>query len=283
MMIGRDLPHTEKTRTTVSTGARLSLTDLSFAPDAAHASALDSVSLEVHGGEVVGIAGVSGNGQNTLASLLSGEKRLGPAQAAKVRIDGQPSAHLGPNERRRRGLHFIPEERLGRGAVPIHDLSHNSLLTGYASGLSRFGFLNHPAMQRFAFDTIETFDVRCGGPNAEAQSLSGGNLQKFIVGREITLQPKVLIVSQPTWGVDVGAASAIRQKLVDLSRAGTAVVVISEELDELFEITDRLHVMFRGRLSAAVPTAQTSVDAVGLAMTGAFEALNASVDRVAHA
>ena len=283
MMIGRDLPLTEKTRTEISAGARLSLTDLSFTPDAGYASALQDVTLEVHGGEIVGIAGVSGNGQNILASLLSGETRLDRAHAAKIEIDGEPSGHLGPGQRRDRGLHFIPEERLGRGAVPVHDLTYNSLLTGYGSGLSRFGFLNRPAMKRFAGDTIDAFDVRCGGPGAEAQSLSGGNLQKYIVGREINLQPKVLIVAQPTWGVDVGAAAAIRQRLVDLSRAGTAVLVISEELDELFEISDRLQVMFRGRLSAAVPTAHAGIEAVGLAMTGAFDALTESAPDIAHA
>ena len=272
MMIGRDLPHTK--RPEAETGAeRLTVAGLSHVPESAFASALEDVSLAVNSGEIVGIAGVSGNGQNALASLLSGETVLAPARSQSIRIDGTAAGHLGPGERRSSGLHFIPEERLGRGAVPIHDLGDNSLLTGHASGLASRGFRNLAAMKRFASSTIDAFDVRCGGAGSEAQSLSGGNLQKFIVGREISLQPKVLVVSQPTWGVDVGAAAAIRQRLVDLSRSGAAVLIISEELEELFEITDRIYVMFRGRLSPPVRTSETSIETIGLAMTGAFEQL----------
>lgn len=283
MMIGRDLPHTERPKVAVNENEGLTVSGLSYEPNSAFSTPLSDVSLTVHGGEIVGIAGVSGNGQNALASLLSGELRLPVAQKASIQVGGTAAGAAGPAERREMGLHFIPEERLGRGAVPIHDLGDNSLLTGHASGLSKRGFRNLGAMKHFAASTIDQFDVRCGGPGSEAQSLSGGNLQKFIVGREISLEPKVLIVSQPTWGVDVGAAAAIRQRLVDLSRSGTAVLVISEELDELFEITDRLCVMFRGRLSPPVETSRVSVDAVGLAMTGAFDQLVGRQDEVAHA
>jgi ABC-type uncharacterized transport system ATPase subunit len=213
-----------------------------------------------------------------LASLLSGETQLPPSLAGAIKLGDQIIGHLDPAARRGLGLNFIPEERLGRGAVPVHSLTDNSLLTGHGAGLATNGFRNVVAMKHFAKTTIQAFDVRCGGSAAEAQSLSGGNLQKFIVGREISLKPDILIVSQPTWGVDVGAAAAIRQNLIDLSRAGTAILVISEELEELFEITDRLHVMFRGRLSQSVKTLDTDVQKVGLAMTGAFDQLSSSSD-----
>lgn len=276
MMIGRDLPHAENRGSTTEGEARLTVSDLSYAPDDIFATPLESVSLTLCAGEILGIAGVSGNGQNTLVGLLSGETKLPDAMAASIHLYDTELGSSGPTDRRALGLHFVPEERLGRGAVPEHDLSENSLLTGFGSGLAKFGFMNLGDMKQFSSDTIDAFDVRCGGPNSAAQSLSGGNLQKFIVGREISLKPKVLIVSQPTWGVDVGAAAAIRQKLIDLRDEGVAILVVSEELEELFEISDRLHVMFRGRLSAAIKTQSTNVEDIGLAMTGDFQRLETS-------
>lgn len=273
MMIGRDLPHAENRGSKAEGEVRLTVSELSYVPDDIFATPLENVALTLREGEILGIAGVSGNGQNTLVGLLSGETRLPDAMAANIRLNGAELGATGPMDRRELGLHFVPEERLGRGAVPEHDLSENSLLTGFGSGLAKYGFLNLGGMKQFSSNTIEAFDVRCGGPNAAAQSLSGGNLQKFIVGREISLKPKVLIVSQPTWGVDVGAAAAIRQKLIDLRDEGVAILVVSEELEELFEISDRLHVMFRGRLSPAIKTQSTNVEDIGLAMTGDFERL----------
>jgi ABC-type uncharacterized transport system ATPase subunit len=157
-------------------------------------------------------------------------------------------------------------------------------LTGSQHKLVVHGFIRSAAVKKFAASIIENYDVRCSGAEAEADSLSGGNLQKFIVGREIELGPKVLIVAQPTWGVDVGASAAIRQKLLDIAACGVAILVVSEDLDELLEITDRLHVMFRGRLSPSIPTRSADVRAIGLAMTGAFEALTGQPERsLAHA
>lgn len=276
MMIGRDLPHADHAVLETAGEESLGVRDLSYEPDDPFATPLDAVSLNLRAGEIVGIAGVSGNGQDTLAGILSGEMILPPDAAGRVTLSGVPIGRLGPGERRQKGLHFVPEERLGRGAVPGHDLGDNALLTGHALGLARNGFRDFAAMKQFADATIEEFDVRGGGAQSEARSLSGGNLQKFIIGREIRLNPKVLIVSQPTWGVDVGAAASIRQRLVDLREAGVALLVISEELEELFEISDRLHVMFRGRLSPSVRTPDTDVQAIGLAMTGDFDSLLAS-------
>ena len=172
-----------------------------------------------------------------------------------------------PRARRALGLHFVPEERLGRGAVPTLSLAANTLLTR-TENVGRGGWLRTGAVERLAAQLIERFKVKAGGPGAAARSLSGGNLQKFIVGREIDANPKLLIVSQPTWGVDVGAAAQIRGELLALRDAGCAVLVVSEELDELFEISDRLVVIAQGRLSPSVPTAQATIEQIGEWMSG---------------
>jgi simple sugar transport system ATP-binding protein len=176
---------------------------------------------------------------------------------------------MSPGRRRRLGLCFVPEERLGRGAVPGMSLADNAILTAARTrGFVRHGLIDFAGAREFATDCIREFDVKCGGPQAQARSLSGGNLQKFIVGREIKQAPKVLVVAQPTWGVDVGAAAFIRQSIIDLRNAGCAVLVISEELDELFEICDRIAVIAKGRLSPAKPARETNVEEIGVWMSG---------------
>jgi simple sugar transport system ATP-binding protein len=263
------LPHLRHTTAASDPKAlpRLELAGLSAKPEDPFGTALSDVALTLHSGEIVGIAGVSGNGQAELVSLLSGERML--AAADMILLDGEPAAHLDAALRRARGLGFVPEERLGRGAVPGMSLADNALLTAHrGGGLVKRGLVDRGAAAALARRIIERFDVRTTGPEAAAQSLSGGNLQKFIVGREISLKPHVLIVSQPTWGVDVAAAAFIRQTLIDLSRAGTAVLVISEELEELFQVCDRISVIHQGRLSPAKATSETSVEAIGLLMAG---------------
>ncbi len=275
MMIGRDLPTIQVEPAADLGKTRLEINNLSFRPDDPFAATLDGVTLSIRAGEIIGIAGVSGNGQDVLTRLLSGETVLPTAEADRIRLDDQSIGHLGPDARRRLGLNFIPEERLGRGAVPMHSLAKNSLLTAYERGLTQLGFLKLRDLRDAAEQTIDGFDVRCGGTEAEARSLSGGNLQKFIVGREVSQEPAILIVSQPTWGLDVGATAAIRQRLVALRNEGAGLLIVSEELEELFEIADRLHVMFRGRLSPAVDRATTGLEPIGLAMAGDFDQLGA--------
>lgn len=283
LMIGRDIaaPRAERPATTPS--PVLEVNGLSVPGADPFATSLKDVHLTLRSGEITGIAGVSGNGQAALTRALSGEAPLPGGQAAAIVLAGRPIGAAGPQERRRLGLHYIPEERLGRGAVPIHTLAENIALTAHHTGLTRFGFLRLGARRKRAQATIDAMDVRCGGAEATAQSLSGGNLQKFIVGRELEMTPRVLIAAQPTWGVDVRAAAAIRQNLLDLRAKGAAVLVISEELEELFAICDRLHIMFRGRLSRPVPVGATDIDHVGLAMAGDFDALEATADKDARA
>jgi general nucleoside transport system ATP-binding protein len=230
---------------------------------------LDGISLQVCAGEVVGIAGVSGNGQKELLYALSGEDCR--SAAGTIRMDGTDMSALHPGGRRKLGLHFVPEERLGRGAVPTLGLAHNLLLTRNEALSGGIHWISLGRLRAQAADIIRRFNVKAGGPDAAARSLSGGNLQKFIVGREIDAKPKLLIVSQPTWGVDVGAAAQIRGEILELRDQGCAVLVVSEELDELFELSDRLHVIAKGRLSPSVPMAEATIEKIGEWMSGLWE------------
>ena len=245
---------------------------------------LQSVNLQVRAGEVVGIAGVSGNGQRELLFALSGEDARAAPQSMELLI--HPIAQLDPAQRRALGLHFVPEERLGRGAVPSLGLAHNLLLTrgeavsrrGWAGVL---GWLSLGALQQQAKEIITRYQVKTNGPNAAARSLSGGNLQKFLMGREIEAKPKLLIVSQPTWGVDVGAAAQIRAALLALRDAGCAVLVVSEELDELLSLSDRLHVMSEGKMSPAIEREDADVSRIGVWMSGLWPTAQSEVQRAA--
>ena len=230
---------------------------------------LEDIHLHVRSGEVVGIAGVSGNGQKELLYALSGEDDRSPR--GSIHMGEVDVSRMHPGRRRKMGLHFVPEERLGRGAVPTLSLAHNLLLTRTESiSMPRFagGWIRVRQLEAHAARLIAEYKVKANGPTAVARSLSGGNLQKFIVGREIDANPKLLIVSQPTWGVDVGAAAQIRGEILALRDAGCAVLVVSEELDELFEVCDRMHVIARGKLSPSVPIAEATVEKIGEWMSG---------------
>jgi simple sugar transport system ATP-binding protein len=246
--------------------ARLEVIDLHVTPDDPFGTSLSAINLEVRAGEMVGIAGVSGNGQKELLAALSGETRR-PARG-EIRICGKPVAGKGPGERRALGLGYVPEERLGRGAVPALSLVRNALLTGWRAGLVRAGLIQEDAARAFAHATIHEFQVRGGDERSLAASLSGGNLQKYIVGRETRLLPALLIAAQPTWGVDVAAAQLIRQALIDLRERGTGLLLVSEDLDELFMVCDRIAVISAGRLSPALPRSQLTMQSVGALMAG---------------
>jgi simple sugar transport system ATP-binding protein len=258
----------------------LHVNNLSLAREDQFGVDLEGVTLEVRSGEVVGIAGVSGNGQRELLYALSGEDCR--ADSPMIRIFGRDAAHMRPGQRRALGLHFVPEERLGRGAVPTLGLAHNLLLTR-DNAIGKSGWINVKALAQHAATIIERFNVKAGGPDSAAKSLSGGNLQKFIVGREIDAGPKLLIVSQPTWGVDVGASAQIRGAILALRDAGCAVLVVSEELDELFEISDRLHVIAKGRMSPSIDRAKATVAQIGEWMSGLWNHTGAATKEVSHA
>lgn len=267
MMVGTEIKEVKARGERRTTVPRLVLNDLNLAAGDLHGVGLHNISFELKGGEILGIAGVAGNGQDELFAALSGERLV--REPGTVIIDGIACGHLSINHRRKLGAAFVPEERLGHGTAPRMRLSENALLTGHAAGnMVRHGFVDGAAMLRTVDRATDTFDVRKAKRDPEAASLSGGNLQKFVVGREILRNPSVLVVNQPTWGVDAGAAAVIRQALLDLADAGAAVLVTSQDLDELIEIADRIAVMFHGQLSAALPRAEATREKLGLLMGG---------------
>ena len=230
-------------------------------------TALKDASLTLRAGEILGIGGVAGNGQDELLAALSGEVRSPPGT---ILLEGSDLSPLGPDARRGAGLLAAPEDRLGHAAVPDFSLTDNTLLTaGPRKGLVRRGLIDRPAARAFAQDVIRAFDVRTPGPGTAARALSGGNLQKFVIGREVMQAPRVLAVNQPTWGVDAGAAAAVRQSLLDLARSGAGIIVISQDLDELLELSDRFCALNEGRLSDPRPTRDLTLDQIGLMLGGA--------------
>ena len=269
MMMGGALTHTSRPSTRAGGAPCLQVSGLTLPSEEPFGTTLRDISLELRAGEILGVAGVAGNGQKELLAALSGERR---AAAGAVVLNGQGIGSLGPAERRGLGLAFIPEERLGRGAVAEFTLAENAMLTRLDATTAPRGLLDLGAVNALAARLVARFGVRCSGILAQGRSLSGGNMQKFIVGREIDAQPKVLLAAHPTWGVDIGAALAIRQALLDLAAAGCGVLVVSEDLDELLEIADRIAVLSGGRLSPPMPVGETSVEGIGLLMGGAAHA-----------
>jgi len=266
MMVGAEVGEVRAGQPHVGLHEMLRVEGLNLDPDSPHAKALREIELTVSGGEVVGIAGVAGNGQNELFSALSGERLASPRH---ILIGGKECGSLGIDARRRLGAAFVPEERLGHAAAPNHRLSENTLVSHHGTGgVVRRGFVAASAALRVARTVVGIFDVRAPEQDPQARKLSGGNLQKFVVGREIIRKPKLLIVNQPTWGVDAGAARLIRQALIDLAEQGSAVLVISQDLDELFEIADRIAVIHDGRLGRARATSEWTREAIGLEMLG---------------
>lgn len=275
MMIG-GAPDALRPGSSPAAGSRVLLAarGLSCEPEDTHGIALRDVTFAVRAGEILAVAGVAGNGQAELFALLSGE-RPAPHPGA-VEIGGVAAGRMGIAQRRRLGAAFVPEERLGHAAAPRLRLSENAVLTGH--GISRVATawrLDRRAALAAVDAVVVRFDVRKGRRDPEAGALSGGNLQKFVVGREILRAPPVLVVNQPTWGVDAGAAATIRQALLDLARSGSAILVISQDLDEVFQIADSVAVIHHGRLSAPMPAREMTAERLGLLMGGAAAAVGA--------
>lgn len=272
MMVGSDVKSVSNAGGKIGEKVLLEATNLSAPARTPFAVSLENVNLSVRQGEIIGIAGVAGNGQSELFDVLSGEEVV--AQADGVRINGTPVGRMGISARRLLGAGFVPEERHGHAAVSEMSLSDNMVLARHKSDAGAFlsggplKIIRHGAVLKASQRIIEEMDVRKSGEDPDASSLSGGNLQKFIVGRELDRQPTVLVVNQPTWGVDAGAASRIRQALIDLAEKGSAVVVISQDLDEIFEVATSIAVINEGALSAAEPAGDMTLERIGLLMGG---------------
>jgi ABC-type uncharacterized transport system ATPase subunit len=266
MMVGGTLNSAKAKKTTLGEVV-LKVSELSLPPQSAFGTSLKNITFQLHKGEILGIGGVAGNGQDELLACLSGEaKTTGDA----IQLNGVSLGNKPPNVRRALGVLAAPEERLGHAAAPDMSLTENAMLTAMTrQNLSKSGFLDWPRAKAFAEQVISQFDVRTPGPQSAAGSLSGGNLQKFVIGREVLQDPEVLIVNQPTWGVDAAAAADIRQALLDLATKGAAVIVISQDLDELMEISTSFAALNTGCLSATRPMAELSLDEIGLLLGGA--------------
>ncbi|RUT34930.1 ABC transporter ATP-binding protein [Arsenicitalea aurantiaca] len=266
-MIGGSLKDIRKGEGRSFGAPRFVLRDLSTRSEDEFGVAIDRASLTVRAGEIFGIAGVAGNGQNALLDALSGEV-LGE-RADAITLDGTAIGRLSPSERRRKGLCAVPEERNGHAAVGDFTLADNAVLTARDRlGMVGAGLVDRRKARSYTDKVIGAFSVKALGAHSLAGSLSGGNLQKFIMGREILQRPSVLVVSQPTWGVDAGAAAAIHQAIVDLAAEGSAVVVISQDLDELLSLCDTLAVINEGRLSSPLKVGEASIEEIGLLMGG---------------
>ncbi len=247
--------------------AIMQITGLSRPADGPFDTALRDINLTAHAGEVLGIAGIAGNGQSELMDALTGEWR--GTQIGVFKKGAEDISQLNPAERRLNGLAFVPEERNGHAAVPSMRLSENALLTSFErAGAVQMGVVNQNYAAQFADRVSAMFDVRRPEANPLASALSGGNLQKFVVGREIAKKPELLIVSQPTWGVDVGAAQFIRKAMIDLAAGGASVIVISQDLEEIFAVSHKIAVLHEGSLSKAYPAAEMNPQTIGLLMGG---------------
>jgi simple sugar transport system ATP-binding protein len=228
---------------------------------------LRGISFSVREGEILGLAGVSGNGQRALADVISG--MLTPQQGTMA-IGGKTVSRFAPRELQAMGLGRIPEDRMTTGLVTNLPLADSMVLPRITKApFSRNGLLDRAAIFDFASTQIKAFDIRCPGPMTRAGALSGGNLQKALLARELAFDPKVLIVAQPTRGLDIGAAGFVHRKFLELRSRGRALVVISEDLEELLLLSDRIAVMYEGKIAGILDASEASIAKLGLLMSGA--------------
>jgi general nucleoside transport system ATP-binding protein len=266
LMCGHEL--TAPTREAVSPGpVLLSLHAVRTRPGTEHPMALKDVSLSVRGGEIFGIVGVSGNGQRELAEVIGGTLET---SGGRIEVAGKAVTGAGARTMQRLGVAHVPEDRLGAGLLGALPLTDSMILPRVGqTPFSRLGILNHSAARRFVAAQIEKFGIRAPGPEARTGTLSGGNLQKALLARELAFEPLVLVAAQPTRGLDVAAKEFVQRQLLALRARGRAVIVISEDLEELFEIADRIAVIYEGRILDIVPVAEADVARIGLLMAGA--------------
>ncbi|BAZ40003.1 putative ATP-binding protein of sugar ABC transporter [Calothrix sp. NIES-4101] len=270
MMIGAELPPSRKRQLMPPGAVSLQVQDLSLPAQHQFATALQNINFQVCTGEIVGIAGVAGNGQQELLALLSGEV-LSP-QANMIKLGEMPIGSYGVAQRRHLGLGYVPEERLGKGVVPHLNLLENALLTAYGQGLLRRGLIRNHKLNNWTNRICHAFNVQDAAkninPHIPINSLSGGNVQKFIMGREIQQNPAVLIAAHPTWGVDVKATAIIHDALIEMRDSGASVLVVSEDLDELLTLCDRIAVIYKGQVSELTPVSSISRNKIGELMLG---------------
>jgi len=267
LMVGNDTDLSESYPKKETNNIIFATHNLSLSPAHPFDCGLTNINLKLRAGEILGIAGVAGNGQEDLLEAISGEDNR--TSKHSITFNQQPIGHLDAGKRRALGMAHVPTNRLGQGAVPEMSLEENTLLTHFAT-LTRRGLIRTRRLKELVTTLIKDNNVKCRNELSQAKSLSGGNLQKFIMAREMHQHPQVLICAHPTWGVDIGAASAIHRELIALRDEGAAIVVISEDIDELFVISDRLAALYEGHLSPPMRTEDTSIEQIGQLIAGSF-------------
>ncbi len=270
LMVGRELAATLLTERHVAShetkNVRLAVSGIEALSDSG-LPALRSVSFDVRGGEILGVAGVAGNGQRELAEALTG---LRPVVAGSFSINGVEMTHQSPAKIARAGVAHVPEDRIGTGLVRGLDLAGNAILRAYRSRpISRGPFISGRSVAQFADRLIASQDVQPASRTARLRDLSGGNQQKLLIARELAMNPTVMIAVHPTRGVDVGASEAIHAAFRALRERNAATLLISEDLDELFELCDRIAVLYDGAIQGMVPADRDRLDEIGLMMAGA--------------
>lgn len=273
MMVGRavrltpDLPPNEVKE------SRLSLNNVSVKNDS-DTLAVDNVSFEVRAGEILGIAGVSGNGQREIAEAIAGLRPVEPN--GLIEINGSNVSDTSTRSRRDQGLGFIPEERVPDGAIPEFTVEENLILVDHETDdFVNRGLFSFDKISEHSSQLVSDFNVKTPSVNTPTSSLSGGNIQKVILARELSASPSVLLACQPTRGVDIGAAEYIHNRLIEQRELGTATLLISEDLDEVLGLSDRVAVMYEGKVIAVVSGEDAGREKVGLLMAGITEAVDA--------
>jgi simple sugar transport system ATP-binding protein len=227
---------------------------------------LQGINLAVRSGEILGLAGVSGNGQRELAQAVTG---LRPVTKGRVLIEQEDITGQTPSEVIARGLSYIPEERMRDGMIREFSVSENLILREHGKKpFSKAGFLNFRAIARHSADLIQSFNVKTPSQETPAKNLSGGNIQKLLLAREISRQPRVLVAAQPTRGLDIGATEYVHHRLLEQRAEGTAILLISEDLDEILALSDRIIVIYEGKIMGEVITEQATPEKLGLMMAG---------------
>ncbi|MDV7104950.1 ABC transporter ATP-binding protein [Vibrio sp. TH_r3] len=267
MMVGSEAELSESYPKNLTENVIFQTVDLTLPPLHPFGCGLNKVNLKLRAGEILGVAGVAGNGQEDLLEAISGEDCR--ADSASILLSNKAVGHADAGERRKLGMAYVPTDRLGQGAVPEMSLTDNTLLTN-SEKLVKNGFILKQKLTELADKIIRVNKVKCRDRQAQAKSLSGGNLQKFIIGREVDQSPNILICAHPTWGVDIGAASAIHRQLIALRDQGAAILVVSEDIDELFVICDRITALYEGALAPTVETSKTNIEQIGQWIAGSF-------------
>ena len=248
----------------------LQLSNITLAGKRGRPAPLSDVTLTLQGGEIVGVAGVSGNGQRELAEVIAG--LLTPSHG-HMAIDGVPVHRATPRAMQKLGVSSVPEDRIGDGMLSAAPLSDSMMLTRIGEApFSRFGWLNFTAIRRWVLEQMQRFDIRAASPDVRTGTLSGGNLQKALLARALAFDPLVLVAAQPTRGLDVASRDFVHTQFLNLRGRGRGVLMISEDLEELFTVSDRIVVMYEGRLVGDVAVGDTSVAEIGLLMTGGGKA-----------